>query len=385
MQHLGIQGKLYPNKDQLAKIKNTIGCCRFVYNYYLSYSMKEYEKGNKTNYYTWAKDLTILKRESDKLWLNEVSSVSLQQSLKDLNKAYGRFFKLKTREAYPKFHKHGEKSTIRFASNNNSVRLTNNHRIVLPTLGKVKYRGFKNLPKNYRILSATISVSSDNSVFISLNIECEDFTPLPKIDSVIGIDLGVKTLVTCSDGTEFPKLEKIFLLNKKKDFYQMKISTAQKGSKNQMKWRRKFTRLSRKISNIHKGYAQFIADKLTRYNQIICMEDLFIPNMLEGKIHNINRAISDSGMGNLTTLIKWFAEKRGRIVQFVDRFYPSSQICHSCGYQNSEVKDLSIRIWTCPNCGKENLRDLNAALNIRDAGLATLRANSARNDLLLVD
>ena len=366
---IGVEGRLYPDQDQFQIILQHAGCCHHLYNRFLNYAIEMYTKYHiSTNYYDWTKILTTLRHDPSVAWIGEVSAEAQQQVLRDLDTAFKNFYKHGF--GFPAYRKYSNTRSFRFT--NQGIKLLSHRYIKLPKIGKIKYKGLK-LPKEYCILSATVHVTTDRYVTISLHIETPDPEPLPEVNSNIGIDVGVKDMAVCSNGLSFPRLQIIKVLNKKKDYYASKLSTAKKGSKNYYKWFHKYMKSCRKISNLRKGYAQNIADQLTKDNQIICVETLSVSDMISAdKNRFINRAVMDAGMSQLLYWIEYLCRKRGRIFVKIDQWYPSSQVCNNCGYRNKELKDLSSREWDCPNCKSHNLRDFNAAKNIRDAGLATL-------------
>ncbi|WP_405317797.1 RNA-guided endonuclease TnpB family protein, partial [Faecalibacillus faecis] len=193
--------------------------------------------------------------------------------------------------------------------------------------------------------------------------ESNDF--LPKTNNEIGIDLGLTDLAICSDGQKFPVLQSLRNNLSKLKKEQRKLSKMSQGSNNYNKQKLKIAKLHQHIANQRKDYLHKISYKLTNENQVICLEDLNVKNMM--KNHHLALSISDVGWSMFTNMLEYKAENKGRTVIKIDRWYPSSQICSYCG-RNTGKKPLSIRNWTCPNCGKIHDRDINAAKNILQEG-----------------
>ena len=352
--------RIYPNKEQQALIDKTFGCARFIYNFMLNLKQKLYKNFKiNLNYYNMSKILTELKRH--KLWLCEVDAVSLQQSLKDLDDAYQKFF---SGNGYPKFKSKRDKNSYR--TNMNIHLDQNNCKIKIPKIGWIKFRDkykFNNLTKIYNI---TISKSSSGKYFASIlaKVDIETFA---KTKKSCGIDLGLKNFCILNDGTKFnnPK----FLVNNQKQLrlLQKSLSRKIKGSKNYLKAKAKLAKFHEYIANCHKDFLHKISIFLVKNYDIICIETLKIKNML--KNHNLAKAISDVSWYEFCRQLEykclWYDKKFVRI----DTYFASSKICSNCGYKNSDIKDLNIREWTCPACDEYHDRDINAAKNILNQGL----------------
>jgi putative transposase len=363
--------RIYPNKKQIELLHKTFGCTRYVYNYYLAKRQEVYEKESRTmGFYECCKDLTSLKKELE--WLKEPDKCALQNCLKDLNTAYGNFFRDKS-VGYPRFR---TKKTHRFSYRTNcsyrdgvvaSIEFENK-KIKLPKLGWIRTRD-KQIPQG-RILNATVSREPNGKYYVSICCTDIETKPLPKTDRQIGIDLGIKEFCITSEGDKFYNPRYLMKSQQKLAKLQRELSRKTRGGRNWDKARIKVAKQHEKISNQKKDFLQKLSTKLIRENDVIKMEDLNVSGMIENakgtnkEKASIRKEIAGVSWYEFTRELEYKAKWYGREIKKVDRFYASSQICHICGHKNPDTKDLSVRKWTCPECGTVHDRDVNAAINI---------------------
>lgn len=380
----GYKYRIYPSALQREQIERTLGCCRFVYNHFLA-ARKEAWKEDKVSlsYTQTASMLTVLKRDCDHLWLACADSMALQESLRNLDRAYTNFFA--KRAGYPKFHKkHASVHSYRTRNQSNGIRIDGNT-IVLPRIGKVRAK-ISRLPKG-RILNATVSRTATGKYFVSLCCE-EELVPKPNAGGVVGIDLGIKALYTDSNGYTEPNPKYIHRYEKKLHREQKKLSRMLEANikgydktrkpiwkrplsecKNIQKQRRKVALVHEKVYNSRTDALHKMTTKLVSENQVIAIEALNIKGMVRN--HKLAKAISDAAWGRAITMLEYKVFEYGTDIIKVPTFFPSSQKCFDCGYKNPLVKDLLVRDWVCPECGSTHDRDFNAAKNILKVALAT--------------
>lgn len=362
--------RIYPNKEQEVLINKTIGCCRFVYNHYLGKRIELYKSKQKTlNYYACANDLKSLKKEYE--WLKEIDSISLQQTLKDLDKAYQNFFRrVKNGEkalGFPKFKsKKNPKQSYRTQMVNNNIVIESN-KIKLPKLGLVKFVNSKDF--DGKIKSCTISRTTTGKYFVSVLVE-ENIQELRQNNNAIGFDLGIFDLLITSDGEVVNNEKLTYQYEQKLTKLQRQLAKKKIGSNRYRKHSKKIAKLHEKIRNIRTDFLQKLSTQIIKDNQLIVSEDLAVKNMVKNR--NLAKAIHDASWSKFCEMIEYKSEWYGRTYHKIDRYFPSSQLCNVCGYKNTGTKNLNVRAWVCPECNSEHNRDINAAINILNQGMKEL-------------
>ena len=348
--------RLYPNREQTELLAKHFGCSRFVYNYFLNQRKEQYKlTGKSDNYYAQAKTLTELKKQEENAWLMEVNAQTLQFSIRSLESAYNNFFKKRTK--FPNFKsKHSKNSfTVPQAASVVGGRL-----FIHKFKEGIKCRVHREIKG--KIGKVTITKTQSGKYFVSVFTEEEYTTPLKNTNKSVGVDMGLKDLLTTSD-------EETFNNNRYTRRYESKLAKAQrhlsrkkKGSRGFENQRLKVARLYEKIANSRAEYLHKCSISLVRRYDTICIEDLNVKGMTRN--HRLAKSITDASWGKFVFMLIYKAEWNDKKVVKVDRFFPSSQTCHVCGYVNKDIKDLSVREWECPECHTHHDRDVNAAINI---------------------
>lgn len=357
--------RLYPNQVQKIALSKTFGCTRMVYNYYLDKRIKMYNQDkNIFGYMKCANDLTILKKDND--FLREVDSISLQQALRHLDNAFRNFFK-NPKVGFPKFKsKKNHNNSYTTVCINSNIKIKNG-RISLPKIGKVKIKQHRNIPNNYVLKSVTVSQSASGKYYVSILFEYENQIQKAELQKFLGLDFSMHELYVASDGTSanYPKYYRRAL--EKLQIEQHKLSKMEKDSNNYNRQRIKVSKLHEKIANQRKDFLHKQSRRIVNKYDCICIEDLDMRRMSQSM--NFGKSVVDNSWGMFTTFLKYKLEENGKKLVKVDKFFPSSQLCNVCGYQNLDTKNLSIREWTCPHCKTHHNRDINAAINIRNEGM----------------
>ena len=359
--------RIYPKPSQKVSLAKLFGCTRTVWNDALAYCIEQYRAGNKkpNNGELQRNFVTQAKKTPERQWLKEVSNISLQQSLNDLEQAYQNFFKSCKGERKgkpikpPKFKKRKHKQSARFRKGGFRV---NERTVYLAKIGKLKIVWSRPLPCEPS--SVTVIKDSAGRYFLSFVVEVES-EPLKPTDQSVGVDLGISTFATLSSGEKVdspkPLKKKISRLRK----LDKQLSNKTKGSNRYERARKRRSKLHAKLADTRTDFLHKLSTRLIRENQTIVLEDLNVSGMVRNR--RLSRAISDLGWRQFRTLCEGKAEKYGRDFRVISRWEPSSQKCSCCGFKGGKL-DLSVREWKCANCGASHDRDVNAAKNIVAGG-----------------
>ncbi|MCQ2209609.1 MAG: transposase [Paludibacteraceae bacterium] len=367
--------RLYPTKAQQKLLNMTFGACRFVYNNVLGLRQSYFN-----DYGFKDKDLDIMDMlKAFNPWLNEIGSQAICQSINDLNKAYKNWFnslskKTKQKTKYPKFKKKSDKQSYRdcmMKKNIFELLDVQNRKITIPKIGKITYRTGYDFSKHRitKVYNITVKKSKTNKYFCSICCECEESEKLPTNNFKIGFDLGLKDFLIDSYGIVIDNPKYFRKSQEKLTKEQRKLSHCVKGSNNYNKQKLKVALIHEKVRNQRKDFQHKISHQLINENQVIVSEDLKPSNMV--KNHKLAKSIADASFSTFCNMINYKAKWYGRTYIKVGSFYPSSKLCHCCGYKNTTLT-LVDREWVCPNCHTLLDRDKNAALNILDEGLKIL-------------
>jgi putative transposase len=379
--------RIYPTNEQIEKLNQHFGHTRFVFNLFLEFAGNAYKNTKTyTNYYIWAKVLVALKKSEKYHWLNDVNSQALQQSIKDLETGLKRFFKKQSK--YPNFKKKSHKQSFRVPQHIQLYEKEDNDKYGILFIPKfregIKVRVHRKIPFGAKIKNCTISRTTTNKYYVSILVETDEIVPTRDIDyeNSIGMDLGVKDLVTLSDGSKFRGHKPLTKLEKKLKRKQKSLSRKVEGSKNWEKARLEVAKIYEKIRNSREDYLHKLTKKLSESQvDVFFVEKLNIKGML--KNHRLAKSISEKGWYQFKTFLKYKAERLGKKVIDIGMFEPSSKTCSVCGYKNKEL-ELSDREWICPECGTIHDRDINAAINIRQFGINNSLTKDKDKELQLV-
>lgn len=356
--------RLYPTQEQKQFFNQCIGNARFVYNHCLALKKELWENEKKSiSMKELSKHITDLKKYTEYEWLKNSDSIALQQSLRDLDNAFQRFFRKQSK--YPRFHSKHRKNSYRTINQKGTIAIEND-KLQLPKL-KTLVKINQSRTFTGKIKNATVSKTPSNKYFVSLLVEEEDAFGTSKSNEV-GIDLGIKDFAILSNGTKYNMdIKHIKKLEKKLKRLQKQFSRTMPKSQNHEKRRIKLAIQYEKITNFKNDFFQKLSRKLVNENQVIAIESLKIKNMV--KNHRLAKSIQDSSWYKFVTMLEYKSKWQSNCkVIKIDTFFPSSQICSYCGYRNQKVKDLSIREWECPKCHAKHDRDINASMNILNEG-----------------
>ena len=356
--------RFYPTPEQESLLRRTLGCVRLVYNKALHERTQAwYERQERVGYSETSSLLTQWKKEEDLDFLNEVSCVPLQQGLRHLQTAFTNFFAGRT--AYPTFKKKRNGGSAEFTKS--AFKFRDKEIYLAKGSEPLPIRWSRQIPKGCEPSTVTVSLHPSGRWHISIRFDDPTIKPLPVNENAIGIDLGITSLIADSKGKKITNPKHFKKHRKRLKKAQKNLARKQKGSKNREKARIKVAKIHLEISDARKDFLHKLTTRLVRENQVIAVESLAVKNMV--KNHKLALAISDSGWSELIRQLDYKCRWYGRKLVEIDRWFPSSKRCNSCGHI-VEKMPLNIREWQCPKCGTNHDRDINASKNILAAGLA---------------
>jgi putative transposase len=354
--------RLYTNKTQENQIRQTVGCCRFVYNFFLNERIEHYKATNEMkSCYDLAYGLQFLRREYP--WMKDVEYAPLNQTLRDIDTAYKRFFK--GISDFPKFKsKKNNKQSFRTIN----IKNIDDKHISLPKIGIINVRHNFDLSKINKIFNATVSFETTGKFFVSLSTLSEVKTK-QKTNLNVGIDLGLKEFATYSDGTVISRINFTKRHEEHLVFHQIKLARMIRGSNNYRKQKVKIARIHEKIRNQRADFIHKVTHNIVCDYDVICIEDLNASGMMKNK--NLSKSIADVSFYEFKRQLEYKSIWYGKTLSKIDKWFPSSKLCSGCG---NKKKDLTLadRTYQCSSCGLIIDRDLNASINILTAGTAGL-------------
>lgn len=369
--HKAFKYRIYPNKSQKVLLSKIFGCIRVIWNANVE-SFNSYDKDSNP------KPKIIIKSDLiiDKPWLNEISAAAIQQKIRDFQEITNQFFS-KTRKkkiGRPSFKKKSGNQSYRLPNQKFSLK---DNKIRLEKIGWVKISIDRNIPDNSKMLSCTISMNCCGQYFVSILVD----VVIPnkgKTGKSVGIDLGLKSFATLSDGVVIDNIK--FFREKQSEIakIQRHLSRKNKGSNRHRKNKIKIARLYNKIANKRNNFLHNVTTSLVNNYDVICIEDLNVSGMLSN--HKLAKAISDTSFSMFRSMLEYKCNWYGKELVVIDRFYPSSKTCSKCGWKKEDLT-LSDRVFKCENCGIEIDRDLNAAINIQRVGVDILYNRMQRDEV----
>ncbi|MCO6010652.1 transposase [Actinoallomurus purpureus] len=354
--------RAYPDPEQAAVFSRTFGCVRLVWNKTLTERHTAYhQRGQKTSYKQTDAALTGWKKTEDLAFLSEVSSVPLQQTLRHQHAAFANFFA--GRAKYPRFKNRNSRQTAHYTRS--AFRMNNGELSMAKTATPLRFVwSFDDVEvSTLNPTMVVISRDPDGRWYVTFAIDTDAPDPIDEAGHAIGVDLGIKDFAVTSDGERIANPR--HLERKARN-----LARCQRGSMNRRKAKTKVARAHRKVRNARTDFLHRTSTNLVRRADTIVIEDLAVTNMVKNR--RLARVISDAGWGEFRRQLEYKAERAGRTLVVIDRWYPSSKTCSVCGYLLAELS-LSTRHWTCPGCRTRHDRDINAAKNIVAAGRAVAR------------
>lgn len=358
--------RAYPDPEQASVLSRTFGCVRVVWNRTLAWRRARYHgEQARTNFTQANAYLTAMKAAEELRWLNEVSSVPLQQAIRHQQVAFGNFFAGRAR--YPRFKSRDGRQSAEYTRSGFRYR---DGRLTLakmsaPLAFTWSWPGID--PAALDPTTVTVSRDPDGRWYVSFAVDVADPAQLPATGAVVGVDLGIKDFAVTDDGQRIANPRHLERKARNLARFQRRMARKKKGSANRAKAKAKVARAHRKVRESRADFLHRTSARLVRDHDVIVIEDLAVRNMVRNR--SLARAISDCGWGEFRRQLEYKADRAGRHLIVIDRWYPSSKICSACGHLLASLS-LDTRTWQCPSCGTRHDRDVNAAKNILAAGLA---------------
>lgn len=367
--------RFYPTPEQELNLAKTFGCARFAYNYMLRQRTDAwFQRQEKVGYHETSAMLTALKKQPEFVWLNEVSSVPVQQSLRHLQTAFGNFFA--RRNKYPTFKKKdgaqsAEYTTSAFKWDGKALSIAKN--------GPLNIRFSRTIPKAAIVTTVTVSKDCAGRYFVSMlcTDQVQEKTP---VAAKVGIDLGLSHFAILSTGEKIAAPNTFRKNEATLAKLQRRLAKKTKGSANRKKAKLKVARLHAKIADSRKDFLHKLSTRLVNENQVIAIETLAVSNMQKNRC--LAKSISDASWAEFVRQLEYKSLWYGRELVGIDRWYPSSKRCSDCGHTVVKMP-LNVREWTCPECGTIHDRDINAARNVLAAGLAVSALGESVNPVCM--
>ena len=376
MKRIAYKYRIYPNTEQKIFFAKCFGCVRFFYNKSLSDMNEIYKSTDKF------KNITPASYKDDYPFLKEVDSLALSNAQLNRNIAFKDFIKQNDKNNKDKPNFKSKRNDQSYTTNmvNGNIKISSNNRYIsLPKCPRIRIKKHRDFIGTIKFI--TVSRTTDNKYYMSLLVEEESKQAEPT-DKMIGLDLGLKNLIVDSNGHKYKNHKYLTKSQNKLAKEQRKLSKMVKGSNNRNKQRIKVAKLHKHIQNQRNDYLHKLSKSIIDENQIICIESLSVKDMMNDS--KLARNISDVSWSRLVSMLIYKADWYGRKVIKVPSTYPSSQLCSKCSYKNSITKDLTIRKWTCPECGTIHDRDINAAKNILSKGIKILTKDGTHPDSLFM-
>lgn len=376
--------EINPTAEQITKINKTIGTCRFIYNFYIAHNRELYENGEKLMsgrvFSVWLNN-EYLPNNPDKMWIKDVYTKAVAKSMEDGYTAFTRFFNNKSK--FPRFKKKNNSDVkMYFVKNNKIDCLSERHRIKVPTLGwvRLKEKGYIPTSKDgFVIRSGTISCKAGR-YYISVLVDIQKQDTEVDSDFGVGIDLGLKNLAICSNGSIYHNINKTNNVRKVENKLKreqrklsrkvISIKRGESTQKNFVKQKLKVQKLYQRLTNIRTDYLNKTINSIVKTKpSYIVIEDLNVSGMMKNR--HLSKAVVQQKFFEFRSKLVNKCKEIGIELRVVDRFYPSSKTCHGCGHVKRDLK-LSDRTYRCSECGYTEDRDINASLNLRDANTYTV-------------